>query len=144
MMKNLFFVMFCSIMFACTSKSNVASLYGVKWELISMQGEEISERNEQDNLFLRFDEKETRVNGKGTCNRFFGNYDLDGSKLKFSPLGATRMACPDQDVEMKFFQLMEKVDNYVIVKDELQLKNGNTILLTFKMKQDQESTTTQE
>ncbi|MGL5684048.1 MAG: META domain-containing protein [Marinifilaceae bacterium] len=143
-MKNLFFVMICCMVVACTPKSNVTSLYGVKWELISIEGEKLNKTEGDDNLFLRFDEKETRVNGKGTCNRFFGNYDLDGTKLKFSPLGATRMACPDQQLEMKFFKLMEKVDNYTIAKNELQLKSGSTILLTFKMVEDKETSTAQE
>jgi hypothetical protein len=35
-----------------------------------------------------------KVAGSGGCNRFFGSYMQEGEKLSFSPLGSTRMACP--------------------------------------------------
>jgi heat shock protein HslJ len=39
------------------------------------------------------------------------------------------MACPEMDLEQKFVKMLEKVDNYVIVEDELQLVKGKMVPL---------------
>lgn len=59
-------------------------------------------------MYIQFEDVEKRVNGRAACNRFFGNYEIDGNKLKFSPMGATRMACPDLQNETEFFQMLIK------------------------------------
>lgn len=132
MIKNSVLLMTLIVVMACNHAVDKMSLFGVKWELQIMEGDTLKLLNEDDRIFLKFNNKENRVNGKATCNRFFGNYELDGSKLKFSTLGATRMACPDQNIEIKFFKLMEQVDNYSIEKGALFLKNSDEIVMVFK------------
>jgi len=36
-----------------------------------------------------------RLSGSDGCNRMVGGYALDGARLSFSGIGATRMACPE-------------------------------------------------
>jgi heat shock protein HslJ len=50
-----------------------------------------------------------RVQGKGGCNRFFGRYTQEGSELRISDIGATRMACDKarMSAESEFFALLE-------------------------------------
>lgn len=56
-------------------------------------------------------EADGKVAGSGGCNRFFGSYEQDGESLSFSPLGATRMACPQgtMRVEQDFFAMLGAV-----------------------------------
>ena len=41
------------------------------------------------------DFKDGKASGKAACNRYFSAYTLDGTKLSFGPVGATRMHCGD-------------------------------------------------
>jgi putative lipoprotein len=54
---------------------------------------------------------DSKVAGSGGCNRFFGSYMQNGEDLSFSPLGATRMACPAGIMKMEqgFFDMLAKV-----------------------------------
>ena len=79
----------------CNSSKNMAKLSGVKWVLQTLNDKELSLTDPNSEIFIQFNEAEHRVNGRGGCNRFFGNYEMESSRLKFSPMGATRMACPD-------------------------------------------------
>lgn len=76
----------------CNSSKNMAKLSGVKWVLQTLNDKELSLTDPNSEIFIQFNEAEHRVNGRGGCNRFFGNYEMESSRLKFSPMGATRMA----------------------------------------------------
>lgn len=39
--------------------------------------------------------EEGKISGSDGCNSYFGDYQLDGSKLTIQPLGSTMMACPE-------------------------------------------------
>ena len=75
--------------------------------------------------FLRFDG--TRVAGLGGCNRFGGTYDLNGDRLSFSPLAATRMACAGEVMksEQAFFELLGKVKGLKLDGETLELLDGD-------------------
>ena len=74
--------------------------------------------------FLRFDGG--RVGGLGGCNRFGGKYETSGEQLSFSPLMATRMACPEQEMktEQEFFAMLGKVKAMKLEGDRLDLLDG--------------------
>lgn len=118
-MKNLLILLCITLAgVGCHSSKNMAKLSGVKWTLVSLNGAEVQLSDQNSEVFIQFNEAEKRVNGRAGCNRFFGNYEMEDSKLKFSPMGATRMACPDLQIENAFFQMLEEVDSYKI-KDHL-------------------------
>ena len=52
-----------------------------------------------------------RVFGFGGCNRFSGSYEQHDHHLTLSPMAATRMACPDDQMrkENEFFEVLSKV-----------------------------------
>ena len=64
------------------------------------------------------------------CNRFFGEYDLNGMALKFGPIGATKRACPDleEGVETEFFKALDATRRWRIVDGTLELLNGDLVL----------------
>ena len=51
------------------------------------------------------------VSGFGGCNRYFGEAEIDGDKIRFGALGSTPMACPEaiMDQENRFFAALELV-----------------------------------
>lgn len=133
-MKNLLWLV-CVITMGvgCNSSKNMAKLNDVKWELKMLDGKEIKLTDNNSDIYIQFNEAEKKVNGRGGCNRFFGNYNMDGDKLKFSPIGATRMACPDLQTESEFFRVLETVDAYSIKEGLLSLKSkGNVVAVFFK------------
>ena len=67
-----------------------------------------------------------RVAGSGGCNRFGGKYELTGSRLSFSPLAATRMACPPEIMkkEQGFFAMLGAVRGLTFEGDRLELRDG--------------------
>ncbi len=131
-MKSLL-LLFCLALFgvSCNSSKNMAKLDGVKWELKLLNDREVKLTDNNSEVYLQFNEAEKKVSGRGGCNRFFGNYEMDGDKLKFSPLGATRMACPDLQLETEFFKALETVDTYSIKDGLLSLKSKDKVVAVF-------------
>lgn len=117
---------------ACTSSKNIVKLSGIKWELQSINGKAIQLKDNSSEVFIQFNETEKRANGRAGCNRFFGNYEMDGDLLKFSPMGATRMACPDLEIESDFFKMIELVDHFSIKNNQLLFMQKGKVLAEFK------------
>lgn len=133
-MKNLLWLVCLTLIgVGCNSSKNIAKLNDVKWDLKVLNGKDIKLTDSNSEIYIQFNEAEKRVSGRGGCNRFFGNYEMDGDKLKFSPMGATRMACPDLQTENEFFQMLDTVDTYSIKDGLLSLKSkGNVVSVFFK------------
>jgi hypothetical protein len=64
-----------------------------------------------------------KVAGNGSCNRFTGSAEINGSAIKFGPLAATRMMCePDASKqETEYLKLLEGVQRF-------EMKNGKLYL----------------
>ena len=93
------------------------ALAGVDWVLAGETGQRAP--------FLRF--QAGRVAGLGGCNRFGGTYVHKGDRLSFSPLAATRMACPGvvMKAEQAFFDMLAKVKGMKLSGEALELLDGN-------------------
>ena len=90
----------------CNSSKNMAKLSGVKWVLQTLNDKELSLTDP--------------------------NYEMESSRLKFSPMGATRMACPDLQTETEFFQMLDGVDGYSIKDNKLSFLSKNKVVAVFK------------
>ncbi len=67
-----------------------------------------------------------QLNGFSGCNRFMGNYRLDGTHLQIGPLASTRMACPQgMELEHKFLQTLQTVDHLSIDGPTLNLYDAD-------------------
>lgn len=71
-------------------------LRGVEWHIQEVNGNKIDLESVRF-TFL----PEGRVVGFAGCNNFFGQYELTGEGIKFSQVGATRMACESQRMEIE-------------------------------------------
>ena len=113
-------VMFlCLLVLTLTAPPALAhqeKLAGVDWVLAGQTGERTP--------YLRFDGG--RVGGLGGCNRFGGRYAMDGDRLSFSPLMATRMACrPDiMKAEQAFLDMLGQVKAMKLDGERLELLDG--------------------
>ena len=70
------------------------------------------------------------IAGHGGCNRFFGTYEQDGTRLTVGPLASTRMACPHLKAEATFLEVLQNARIIEATHLKLILKddNGHTLM----------------
>lgn len=74
------------------------------------------------------------VTGTGGCNRYRGRAETAGGTLSFSPLAATRMACPGETMaqEGRLFTALAATRGYRLEQGRLVLLGeGGTVLARF-------------
>ena len=79
--------------------------------------------------------KEGKISGETGCNRFFGSYEEpQAGQLVLSEMGATKMACPDNEmaIEDMFLSNLGKVNAYRIEGDKLELLQNDKVVMTFE------------
>lgn len=106
---------------ACRKGSPViGNLEQDSWKLIEYAGKPISASG----IVLTFNAAEKMINGTAPCNNFFASYSLfkEQNNIEIGPVGATRMACPDMDLEMKFTADL----NHVV---RLKIEGSNLLML---------------
>ena len=111
---------------ACTQKA--AFPMDREWMLSIMNGKKMS----GDNAFkLKFDEANKGYSGKA-CNTYRGSYQMDKSKLTFGTAAATKMMCPNMDMETEYFTTLASVDGYKYSGTNLVLTAGGKDVLLYK------------
>jgi|GEM_PF-1622193 len=107
---------------------NVALTDG-KWKLSKMDGSLIS-----DSAYIQFDTTGLKFTGYGGCNFIRGNYRTGIASLRMNHLASTKKMCAPEinAVETKLFAYIQSTNNYFIVGDELQLREGSKTLAIFK------------
>ena len=82
-------------------------------------------------ITLQFD-RELRAYGASACNRYFAAYHVDGPRLRFQQIGATRMMCPGPAMALEgdYFAALAQVETYQLQEDQLTLSNdqGKSLL----------------
>ena len=112
------------------AQDSSSGLFGKTWTLTEMEGRKFS----ADKPNIIFDREQKRVSGSGGCNRFSGTVEIDGSKMKFSRLIITKMACLDaelQNVETTFLRLLETTTRFELQANTLQLYANDSLVLAF-------------
>ncbi len=104
-----------------------------KWLLKSVNGTAVNLGNEVP--FLNFDSEKGSAGGNSSCNVFGGNYESDGSKIKFSQIISTMRACEFEDrmtIERGFLDGLQNADRFEIKDGRLFIYKGETLLLEFE------------
>ena len=101
------------------------------WKLTEINGKKIDSSmkliKEPDLIFKATD---NRVIGNGGCNSFTGRYEFQsGNQIKILGVAATRMACPNMDIETQLFKVFVTVGTYTIEGNTLLLKDAAGIIL---------------
>lgn len=116
-----------------SSKTPAHTLTSDSWKLVELGGGEKPASSGDDSYTITFDAGENRVFGCGDCNRYFGGYKEVGNRgIEMSQMGTTRMMCPDQENEDKFFDMLSQVDSYTIDGDNLMLQKGGDVIAVFE------------
>jgi heat shock protein HslJ len=80
-------------------------------------------------MFVQF-ETSGDVRGHGGCNRYFGSYELEDGSIQVSPLGSTRMACPEpaMSFEISFMEALQSAANANLVSNQLILRSAKDLV----------------
>jgi heat shock protein HslJ len=117
----------CSIM---NQSADNAELSPSEWRLISINGAPMSLGG---NAVLRFNEKETQINGIAACNSFSADYEMLRKSIKFGNIITTKKYCEGKmDEENKIITNMQNVSRYEVKANMLYLYSQDELLLTYK------------
>jgi heat shock protein HslJ len=111
------------------STTGSVSIVGKYWKLIELYGKTVkaaAQSNREAHMILNASDK--RANGNGGCNSFFGSFELqDNNGVTFSKIGATKMACPNDvmQVEQQLFQAFEETNKFTLRNDTLLLTKSD-------------------
>lgn len=109
------------------------SLESSKWQLDSLSGSKITVPSGSE-ITLVFDKDNSKINGFGGCNTYFGSYIVDDDKLNISNIGSTKRTCPEQQTETGYFSTLPKVDKYKIKDKTLYLYSFGSIVIVMQKK----------
>ena len=99
-----------------------AATAGADWELRELAGQPAPTGAGGRRATLRFEPDTARVTGFAGCNRYFGTYTLDGTALRFGPIGMTRMACAEgMGLEQQLGAALEATRSYTLNGNDLTL-----------------------
>lgn len=91
---------------------SIESIYDINWILTDLNGEAVSDIETRETApSIQFSESENRFYGKGGCNQYNGGFEIDqdSGDIEFSQITATKMACPDMDLENRYFSMLDEV-----------------------------------
>jgi heat shock protein HslJ len=102
--------------------AGAGGIWGTAWRLEDLAGAGALDGAE---ATLEFPEQ-GRVVGRGSCNRFFALVAVSGDSMRFSGIGATRMACeePLATQETKYFKALESAEHFAIEGDRLVIHSS--------------------
>lgn len=92
----------------------LVDLKNSKWRLLKLNGKTIEKNKDNKKEFGITFNTDGRFFAFAGCNNMAGSYELkeDVSRMKFSKVASTMMACEDMITEQEFAKVLEIVDNY--------------------------------
>jgi heat shock protein HslJ len=105
---------------ACAGTAPAASpepLWGSEWQLQAIGAQPTLPQSAATLAFPQTGQ----VAGHGSCNRFFGSVEVERDRIRFSPLGSTKMACPGgaSEQESRYLGALQKAQRYEVQGDTL-------------------------
>ena len=133
-MKQLILIFLVTLM-SCKGNQNTANVEPSQaaplsggYEVTDIVGSPLGDKKP----LINFDTKENRVFGNSGCNSYFGQYEQEGTTLKFGVLGSTEMACmePLMKAEIALYNAFQKTASFDLENSILVLKDaeGNDLL----------------
>ncbi|WP_221391101.1 META domain-containing protein [Dyadobacter sp. NIV53] len=134
-MKNVLFyslLLYVSTMSACkTTKQKTAgpestALTGTYWRLTEINGKPIGPTPaDKREIHIKLNKEASTMEGFAGCNGIGGNFEVkEGSRISFTKVIGTMMACPDLDTENSLLEILRSVDNYNLVDKQLVLNRA--------------------
>lgn len=111
------------------SRKNAKPFVGTRWHLIQLAGQDV--KFEEGTFDLTFNAN-NKLSGKGACNNFSASYKAtDKEALDIGTIAATRMLCPDSNVEQRLYTELDNATHYEIDGQLLLLLNNGEIRAIF-------------
>lgn len=106
----------CGLSSATASESD---LLGTAWLAQEIAGRDTGDGARSTLEFA----KSAQVGGMAACNRYFGPVSLEGDAISFGNLAATRMMCPDPEMEQeqRFLQALSASKRLSMSRDGQEL-----------------------
>ena len=107
--------------------SNAEPLAGSEWKPTCLKGRGLSADL---TAFIQF-RGGGRLLGHGGCNRLFGEYRLDGRKIRIGPLSSTRKACDAERMqqEQALMETLHQAHSYRRARTRLVLSGDDNLPL---------------
>lgn len=110
-----------------------AATAGAEWELTELAGQPAPRGAGGRPATLRFETDTARVAGFAGCNRYFGTYTVDGTALRFGPIGMTKMACAEgMALEQQLAEALGAARSYELSANRLTLMGSNGPVARFE------------
>ena len=97
------------------------------WKLVELNGQPVAAASPGGReMHIRLLGDSSRLTGWAGCNMIGGSYTLQAevSRIKFSRVFSTMMACDNLEIEKRFVDMIERVDNYNLVDNRLILNRA--------------------
>lgn len=109
---------------ACGNDSDDQNVEGVELQLVELTGASIPDAANPTLMM-----EAGVASGDAGCNRFTGEYSLDGDRFEIGPLAVTLMACePDVDeFERAYLEMLGAADTLEVVDDEVILSSDDGV-----------------
>lgn len=124
-MNRLMILMLVSLFASCgtiNKKKIDNSALHTKWGLTILNGQPISTEGP---IYLELTD-DNKIGGFVGCNRITGTFTVEnGSQIHFTQLATTRMACHEMELETEILQMLNSVDNFTVVDNNLVLSIGH-------------------
>jgi heat shock protein HslJ len=78
--------------------------------------------------------EEGKIAGQAPCNRYFGSQTAPLPWFEIKGLGATKMACPELELETQYFTMLQKMTTAEITGNTLILATDTGSILVFNKK----------
>jgi heat shock protein HslJ len=117
--------------FTVPTESGTWSLIGKKnWKLIQL--EDVGK--DYGPVSIKFDTATDKVSGNSGCNSFFGTYAADDDFVSFSKIGATRMACLNDETaitEQKILGFLKHKLRFDVADQILNFYQDDKLVMMF-------------
>jgi putative lipoprotein len=108
----------------------VANIRDTRWNLVALGDKVVTPGDTARAAYLMLAPDSKQVTGSGGCNRMFGVYELNGSNLRFSGVGSTKMFCQGRmETETQFLSSLLQVRSWKLAGQQLELSDSTGAVL---------------
>ncbi len=116
----------CKSQKAATGNNGNAEITETYWRLTELRGKPVGPTPaDKKEVYIRLKKEGNQLQGFAGCNGFGGHFELkEGSRVAFSNMMGTMMACDDLANENKLFEALREADNYIHLGKKLILNKA--------------------
>jgi len=114
--------------FSCPKKTPAPSLEDNPWHLKQLIKNSTTELVPAD-ITITANFKAGNLNGKGGCNTYNATYTLAGNRVSFGPVMSTKLYCPANNWEIRYFDVIRGEMTWQISGNTLTLQGIETTLV---------------